>query len=273
MKLNRSLTAALALSLTAVLGACGSNDAGTTDTKSTTGSTAKSDGAAQGKVGDEVDLSAFYGDIATAMKEKKSYRFTGDSAAGKLSGQMRVDGDKTAMRMETTVDGEAATILFVDGVMYMGGMDDLPAGKTFIKIDPKGDDPMSKMMGPALSQMAESADPTAALADLEGLKAKVVEVKDGTTTYEMTVTAEQQQKLAAEKLKDMGMDTGSLPTPSTAPAPMVVRQTIGADNLPTVVKITGSPEATMTITYSGWGEDVDVAAPPADKVATFSDMM
>lgn len=271
MTLNRSFTAALALSLTAVLGACGSADGGST-TKSTTGSTAKVDSAPKVKVGDEVDLAAVFKATATAMKAKKTYSFTGQAPDATLKGQTRVDGDGTALKIETEMEGEAATILFVDGVIYMGGMDDLPAGKTFVKIDPEGDDPMSKMMGPALSQMADSVDPTAGLADLEGLKAKVVEVKDGTTTYESSISAEQQLKLAEKKLKDMGMDIKDLPE-SAKPKQMVMRMTIGADNLPTLMESTGSPEATISMTYSGWGQPVDIDTPPADKVATFEDMM
>lgn len=269
---TRSFSAALAgLALAATLGACGSETSGA-GTDSTAGSTPAAD-APKAKVGDEVDLAAVFKDTAAAMKAKKSYSFTGDAADGALSGQMRVDGDKTAMKLETTVEGEKATILFIDGVMFMGGMDDLPAGKTFIKIDPKGDDPMSKMMGPALSQMAESADPTAALAGIEGLKAKVIEVKDGTTTYETTVSAEQQMSMATKRLKDMGMADTPMPTPSVAMKPITVRQTIGADSLPTKVEVSGSPDSTMTLTYSGWGAPVDVVAPAADKVATFADMM
>lgn len=263
---TRSLSAALAaLAITATLGACGSGTTGTS-----TDTSAKSTSA---KVGDEVDLSAVFKETAAAMKAKKTYSFKGDTPEGAMSGQMSVDGDATAMKLDTTVEGEKATILFLDGVMYMGGMDDLPAGKTFIKIDPNGDDPMSKMMGPALSQMADSADPTAGLAAIEGLKAKVIEVKDGTTTYEATLTAEQQLDMAKTSLQEMGMGDEPMPTPSVALKPITVRQTIGADKLPTKVELAGSPEATMTLSYSGWGEPVDVTAPPADKVASFSDMM
>lgn len=275
---TRSFGAALAaLALTATLGACGdsSNDTGAKTSTSKDSSTSKDTAkdAPKNKVGDEVDLPAVYKETAAAMKDKKSYTFTGDTPEGAMTGEMRVDGKDMAMKLNTTVEGEKATILFVDGVMFMSGMEDLPAGKTFIKIDPKGDDPMSKMMGPALSQMAESADPTAALAEIEGLKAKVIEVKDGTTTYEATITADQQLEMAKTRLKDMGMGDMPVPTPKTGMKPITLRQTIGADHLPTKVEISGSPESTMTLTYSDWGKKVDVAAPPADKVASFSDMM
>jgi hypothetical protein len=271
MTTTRFSAALAAIAVTATLGACGT---GTADTSTQTSASSKpAQGASKAKVGDEVDLSAVFKETAAAMKAKKSYSFAGEAAGGAMTGQMRVDGDATAMKIETTMEGEKATILFVDGVMYMGGMPDLPAGKTFIKIDPKGDDPMSKMMGPALSQMADSADPTAGLADIEGLKAKVVEVKDGTTTYEATLSAQQQMDMAKKRLEAMGMGDTPMPTPSVAMKALTVRQTIGADGLPTKVQLAGDPEATMTLTYSGWGAPVDVQAPPADKVASFADMM
>ena len=270
--INRSFGAALvAIAVTTTLGACGS---ATPEAGSPSSASSQPAGnASKAKAGDEVDLSAVFKETAAAMKAKKSYSFKGEAAGGALSGQMSLDGDATAMKIETTMEGEKATILFIDGVMYMGGMPDLPAGKTFIKIDPKGDDPMSKMMGPALSQMADSADPTAGLADIEGLKAKVVEVKDGTTTYEATLSAEQQLDMAKKRLEAMGMGDTPMPTPSVAMKALTVRQTIGADGLPTKVELSGSPESTMTLTYSGWGAPVDVQVPPADKVASFSDMM
>ncbi|WP_353952846.1 hypothetical protein V6K52_05245 [Knoellia sp. S7-12] len=270
--ITRSFGAALAaLAITATLGACGSEKAGTSTESSSSSKPAAE--APKTKVGDEVDLSAVFTETAAAMKAKKSYAFTGETPEGAMSGQMRVDGDTTAMKIEATMEGEKATILFVDGAMYMGGMPDLPAGKTFIKIDPNADDPMSKMMAPFLSQMAESADPTTGLANIKGLKAKVVEVKDGTTTYEATLTAQQQLEMAKKSLEDMGMGDEPMPTPSAAMKPITVRQTIGADNLPTKIELSGSAESTMTLTYSGWGAPVDVVAPPADKVASFSDMM
>lgn len=272
MTITRSFSAALAaIALSATLAACGTESVDSPAGSS--GSAKAADTASKAKVGDEVDLADVFKGTAAAMKAKKTYSFTGKAAGGAMSGQMRVDGDATAMKLETTMEGQKATILFIGGVMYMGGMPDLPAGKTFIKIDPKGDDPMSKMMGPALSQMAESADPTAGLADLKGLKAKVIEVKDGTTTYEATVSGEQQLAMAKKRFEDMGMGDTPMPTPSVTMKPLTVRQTIGSDNLPTKVEVVGGTDTSMSLTYSGWGEPVDVVAPAADKVASFSDMM
>ncbi|WP_056140839.1 hypothetical protein [Knoellia sp. Soil729] len=106
----------------------------------------------------------------------------------------------------------------------------------------------------------------------EGLKATVVEIKDGTTTYESTLSTEQQLALAQKRLEDMGMGDAPMPTPTTAMKPITVRQSIGADNLPTKVELVGDAGSTMTLTYSGWGEPVDVTAPAADSVASFSEL-
>lgn len=268
---SRSFGAALAaLALTSALGACGSATSG-----SPTGPPASDapavEQAAQVEVGDELDLADALSASAAAMKAKKTYSFTGEAAGASMSGQMRVDGDGTAMAIRTTVQGDEVDLRLIDGVMFMGGFPDLPAGKTFVKIDPEGDDPMSRMMGPMLSQMAEAADPTASLAGIAGLTAEVIEVKDGTTTYEVTVSVDQQLAMAKERLEDMGM--GDTPLPTSVMKPLTVRQTIGPDDLPITSELVGSEDLTMNLTYSGWGEPVDVVAPPAAKVATFAEVM
>lgn len=268
---TRSLGAACAAAvLTATLGACGSATYESASGSSASGAPA-AEQVSQVKVGDEVDLADALAATAAAMKAKKTYTFTGDAAGASMSGQMRVDGDGTAVSIKTTVQGAKVSMILVDGVMFMSGFPNLPAGKTFVKVDPEGDDPMSRMMGPALSKMAESADPMSSLTGLEGLKAEVIEVKDGTMTYEVTVPVDQQLAMAKERLEEMGMtDT---PLPASAMKPLTVRQTIGADDLPTRTELVGGADLTMNLTYSGWGEPVDVVAPPADEVATFADVM
>ncbi|MFC7489784.1 MULTISPECIES: hypothetical protein [unclassified Knoellia] len=267
---SRPFGAALAaLALTTALGACGSATSGSPTGSSPSGTPAPDQVSVT--VGDEVDLTDALAASAAAMKAKKTYSFTGEAAGAAMSGQMRVDGDGTAMTIQTTVQGAKVDMLLVDGVMYIGGFPHLPPGKTFVKIDPEGEDPMSKMMGPMLSQMAEAADPTASLAGITALKAEVIEVKDGTTTYEVSVSVDQQLAIAKERLAVMGMGDTPLPTP--AMKPLIVRQTIGPDDLPTRTELVGGADLTLNLTYSGWGEPVDVVAPPADKVTTFADVM
>ncbi len=85
-------------------------------------------------------------------------------------------------------------IVYLDKVMYMGGdsFAEVTGGKKWIKIDPEGEDLMSKSMGPMLGQM-ESAigNPADALKAYEGAKATVTKVEDGAVTYSVKLTKEQ----------------------------------------------------------------------------------
>lgn len=269
MTRSRSLAAVAALSLTVALGACGSTESGTTaDAGSGSSATSAAPAAAKHKVGDTVELDEVYPDIAAAMKAKKTYTVKGTAADGDVSAAIRTEGDTTAMKMDTTMEGKDTTVLLIDGVMYLGGMEGLEAGKKYLKVDPKGDDPMSKLMGPMLSQLTESMDPVAGLEQLDGLKAKVIEVDGGTTTYEMTVSVEQQEQMAKKQLEKMGMGDTKIPS-SVEIKPLTIKQKVGADNLPISVEATGGTDGSLSMTYADWGKPVDVQAPPESEVGTF----
>lgn len=268
------MLAAPAWALVLVLTACGTSKAVPEPAAAATQASAASQEATEVRVGDVVDLAEALAPTAAAMKEKMSFDFAGTvPQSGTMSGEMSLGGSSPSMSLDTEVEGESVTMMLIDGVMYMGGFADMPAGKKYLKIDPESDDPMSQIMAPLLSQMAEAVDPSAMTAGVTGLKGKVVEVKDGVVTYESTLTAEQQREMTAKQLVKMGLD--DVPTQTAAPTDMTIRQTIGTDDLPVTIEITGAgtSEGLISIAYSGWGEPNTVTAPPAAEVTTFADMM
>jgi hypothetical protein len=165
----------------------------------------------------------------------------------------------------------------VDDTFYVKLPEELEPGKSWIKIDTKGQDPLSKALGSAVKQMKENGDPSQALkllegaGDITGTKTESLNGKD-TTHYTLTVDVKKlaakqsdpdQQKALEEAIKagvqnfpvDVWLDAEKLPVRIALNIPF-------AD--PTSQK---TEQVKMSIDYSDWGKAVDVTAPPAAEVA------
>ena len=266
--MKRTILSALALSGALALGACGSTTAGT---GASTGTSAEAPAAASAKVGDTVDLAELAARSSAAVKDKGTAHMTMDMGTeGTMEADVDYGGEGPRMAMTMTTSGETLQMVYVDKVMYMGGasMAEMTGGKTWIKIDPAGDDMMSKMMGPVLTQM-ESAmgNPAEQLTVYKGAEATVKSVEGGVRTYTVTLTKEQlTAAMSAQKEALPGLDEEGL---KQIPEKGVTYDlSLDADDLPVAMSMDVSGQA-LTMTYSKWGEPVDVAAPAASDVGTF----
>lgn len=255
-----ALAAVAALTLTA----CGSSSDTKTDSTAAAGSsqTSKAD-VPSAKVGDEVDAAELAKKTTDALKAAGTAKMSMDGGAQKMSGVLSYK-DGVSYKMTMNIEGEAMEMVYVDKVFYMGGAQfaKLTGGKKFIKIDPKGTDPMSKMMAPVLTVMEQAANPAEILSTLDGVKAKVIAVEGGTTTYETKMTAEQLKK-ATEKMFGSDIPADALKSVSD----QTLQQTVDAQGR--LTKVTTKGTESSTITYSDYGVPVDIKAPAASEVGTF----
>lgn len=271
--MKRTIITALALSGALALGACGSTDA---DTGTKAGTSQEAPAAASAKVGDTVDLAELGAKSSAAVKAKRTSHMTMDlGSEGTAEADVDYSGASPKMAMSMTTSGEKLQIVYIDKVMYMGGESfaEMSGGKKWIKIDPNGKDMMSQMMGPMLGQMESSvSNPAGELANLKGVKATVSKVDASGTTYAVKLTPEQIKEMVKNQAAGIpGVSEDSLKKmieSNQMPDGLTYDLTIDAEGLPSTI-VTGMKGATVKMTYSKWGEPVDVKAPAASEVGTF----
>lgn len=268
--MKRTILTALALSGALALGACGSTDAGT---GSAAGTSQEAPAAASAKVGDTVDLAELATKSSAAVKDKGTAHMsmkTAGQGAGTIEADADYSGDTPKMTMTVTADDGAFEMVYIDKVMYMGADDfkEMTGGKKWLKIDPQGDDAMSKMMGPMLSQMETTvANPAEQLKQFEGAKAEVTKVENGVTTYKVTLTKQQLSDMVKKQAAGLpGVTEEAL---KQMPEGVTYDMSVDAEGLPTTVAMDMGGDNNITITYSKWGEPVEVKAPAASEVGTF----
>ncbi|CCH77346.1 conserved exported hypothetical protein [Nostocoides japonicum T1-X7] len=263
--MKRILAAVVAVSALTLTAACGSSDAGSSGGGSTSSATAA---VAAVKVGDTVDLASVMGRSAEAVKAKK----TGHMAMS-LGSEGTADADvdysrpSTAMRMSMKASGQTMEFIVVDKTIYLGGgmLSSMSDGKKWIKIDPNGTDALSKRMAPMLNRMDSlSKDPASQFAGLKGVKATVTQADGSSTTYRVTLTKEQLQAQKDREFPGLGGANAN-----TLPDGVEYTITLDKDGLPRTMDTTVSGQH-VTVTMSKWGEPVDISAPPAGEVGTFS---
>jgi hypothetical protein len=253
-----SLAAVAALALTG----CGSD--GGNGSSGSGGSGAGQSQSAQpiGKVGDTMPATELAERTEAAMKKAGTAKMTTTGDGSDLTGELDYS-DGLAYRMSGTSDGEPMEMVYVDKILYMGGdsFAEMTGGKKFIKIDPEGEDLMSKMMGPLLGVLEQAANPSSMLAGLDGVDSTVVAVEGDKTTYETKMTAAQ-LKAATEKLVG-----GELPPEAAKDIKdSTMLQTVDGEGRLTKVEVTGG--SGTTVNYTDHGAPVSVEAPPASEVGT-----
>lgn len=250
MKTTRIAAVALAAALG--LSACGSSDEGSGSGASSTSSASSSSSSSSGAgAGSTVDGAALGKRMADAMEKAGSGAMTMDlGTQGKASGTFSMSKGAMDQRMTMDIQGQTLEVISVGGLVYLKG---IPGGsKPWVKIDPKGDDPMSQMFGQMVGE-AGANDPRQIAKALEGAKATLVSESADGSVYDVTI------------------DPSALPgAPDSAPAgdPVTARYTLDSQDRPTemTVEVEGQKVA---ITFSDWGVATKIAAPPASQVGTF----
>jgi LppX_LprAFG lipoprotein len=266
----RKLTAVLsAFALAVTLGACGEKDGGANNNS----------GGSEEAATNLVALAQQVKD-STAETSTAHMVFTADAAGQKIDGEgdLKVGPDDAAMTMTMATPEGDMGFVFLDGVMYLQiPGQEIEPGKTWIKIEPGGDDPMAQALGGLSEEMRKNADPRQALEQFKNSgtitsQEENVELNgEQTTHYEITVdvdkAAQEQNDPAIKKaLESVGLKE------------FPVELWVNDEGLPVRITIdmpmsdpsTGKAiEASVQVDYSKWGEPVEIAAPPADQVTEF----
>jgi hypothetical protein len=226
-----------------------------------------------GEGGDEVDAVALFRAIADATVEAGSYEFeTSMSAAGQdtsVVGAIQVASDisETNMRVTTDAQGFTTTVLIVDGQFYMEMTEEMgfPTDQgSWMTVDPAADDEFSQQMTEAFGDIGSATDLMAQLAENPELLT-VTEVGDAdvdgvdTTEYHVVVN---------DIAEFTGVEEGDVEV-----SELSYTMWVDGDDLPRRVSTEAGGSASIDTTFSNYGADVEVEAPPADEVFDLSEML
>ena len=272
-------SAALVLTLGVGLAAC-SDDPGSSDTSSSasdesndtaddstdesTEASEESEEPAEASLA-ELSVDDFYPSVMAAMKDAETFAFeTTSGSAGQtqtMAGQARFSDAGVEMKAAST-GAQAMEMILVGQAMYMKSPD-LGAGDKWLKIDLSDPDSIFGMIGKA-------TDPEVMFKAMEAPKKLELvgsEDVDGVETNHYRITLDPAQYLDAMDFPAAMADM--------LPKEMVTEMWVDADNLPRKYAQTievpavggGQPTTSNTEgTYSDFGTDVEIEAPPASEV-------
>ncbi len=242
--------AAVALATALGLSACGSSDSSSPTAAKTSSTVSSSSPAATAKTGDTVDGAALATRMTDAMVKAGSGTVTMDlGGQGSAKGSFTMKNGKMEQSMEMGIQGQTLQIVSAGGLLYMKGLPG--SSKPWVKIDPKGTDPMSKMFAGLTGDMG---DPRQLAGALKGSKAVLVSSSGGESVYDVTI----------DPSALMG---GSTATASPSAQPVKARYTLDAQDRPTKMTV-DSQGQTINIVFADWGKPVTITVPPADQVGT-----
>lgn len=260
-------TAALVLTIGAGLASC-SDDAGSADSPSSAtdedGTKVGSEAPVGTSVG-ELSVDDFYPSVMAALREAGTFTFeTVSESAGQsqtMSGRARFTD--TGMELTASSTGaRAMEMIWLGQAMYLKSPD-LGGGDAWVRIDLSDPDSLFGRIGSA-------ADPEAmfkAMQSPEKLEVLGTEDVDGVGTHHYRITMD-----ASRYVEAMGLPAAMA---GMLPKELVTEMWVDGDNLPRkFVQATDGPAAggaaaspsTTEGTYSDFGADVRIEAPPADEV-------
>ncbi|MGH1563655.1 DUF6612 family protein [Mumia sp. DW29H23] len=268
---TRTLTTALAALALALTAGCGSSadvagdDGGSTSSSSSSGSTTSGGGGDEGAT---VLTSENFASVVSGaqLKAQTAHMTLTMNVAGqnvKAEADVKTDSDPTkgAMHMTMDVAGQSVDMIMVDGVIYMKAPG-MPDGK-WMSIDL---DEAAGAAGASFEQMRESMDPSQSIKNLEDAMSSL---KDTGETATIDGVEARRYDAVLDTSKIAGMEGGAA---AQIPDQITYQYWVGPDQLPRkiVVDLAATP---MEMTFTKWGEDVDVQAPPAADVVDGSSMM
>ena len=213
----------------------------------------------------ELSVDDFYPSVMAAMREAETFRFETTSDAGAqqqtMSGQARYSDDGMEMKASST-GAQAMELILLGHAMYMKSPG-LGTGDKWVKIDLSDPDSLFGMIGKA-------TDPEVmfkAMATPKKLELIGTEDVDGVATNHYRITMDPAQYLDAMEFPAAMEDM--------LPDELVTEMWVDGDSLPRKFAQTievpamggGAPTTSSTQgTYTDFGADVQIGAPPADQV-------
>lgn len=210
-------------------------------------------------------------DKQSASAQSAHVTFTGTAGAESFKGEgdFNFAGDKTAMQMTMDTPEGAVTILLVDDTIFVKTPQEVEPGKTWIRVDLTGDNPIAKAMGGSLDQVKNS-DPRETLKQLAEsgqIKSVKEEELEGKKTSHYSIEVD----VAKLQDKALGMDTAAIAELEKSGVKTIpVELWVNEENLPVrfVTEIPAAGQkAKVQADYSDWGKKVEITAPPAAEVA------
>ncbi|MGH3622237.1 MAG: hypothetical protein ACRDQ5_10665 [Sciscionella sp.] len=202
------------------------------------------------------------------------------------TGAIKIDGKDVASDLKLSGKDTAGPgeVIVLDGVTYLKNSGKSASGKPWAKLDPKGNNPLAKLLQQLSQPSQQYADPTKMFGQLSvggKLTKTSKEELNGqqTTHYSVRVNtnkiADSEQNPQLKQLMKLVARSGINNYP--------IDIWVNGDNLPVrfttkvpqpdVSGITGNQAkapkigpTTVTITYRDWGKPVQIKAPPANQV-------
>ncbi|KRF37073.1 hypothetical protein [Nocardioides sp. Soil805] len=266
-----TLLTTLALSTAACGSDSGSEASSGTDASGTSESSDEESPEASGDL-EELDAAEFYPSVMEALQDAETFAFTmssstegSDAGSMDMQGVMRYDDDGVDLQATGTGQGaDELEMIMLDKVLYMSGVGMDLGGKKWLKIDMSDPDSLFGMLG-------KSTDPELMFKAMEEPKEFELlgtEEVDGVDTNHYKVVMD-----TAAYVKAMEMPAELA---SSMPEDIAVEMWVDADNLPRqfrqeleVPGIAGGEASTSSTegTYTDYGTDVTIEAPPASEVA------
>jgi hypothetical protein len=158
-------------------------------------------------------------------------------------------------------------MIMVGGAFYLD-LGEKMQGKTWLRVDEKGKDPLSKAMGPLLATIRQQLNLSASASAFRGVTATSVAgaTIDGASTVGYVVKLNSQQIIAA-----LPADVRKSMASPMAGATSVSTYYVDPEWLPrkiVIVTTVKGKKTPMSVMYSNWGDPVTITAPPASDVAT-----
>ena len=267
-------SAALVLTIGVGVSACSddsaaesASDSGSSDSSSDSSSDAGSaDGSSEeSEAPAELSAEDFYPEVMAAMQDAETFNFTTvSSSAGQtqtMTGQARFSDD--GIEMKASSEGpQAMELVLLGQAMYMKSPE-LGTGDKWLKIDLSDPDSLFGMIGKA-------TDPEVMFKALETpkkLELVGAEDVDGVATNHYRITVDPTKYVEAMEFPAAMADM--------LPKELVTEMWVDADNLPRkfsqsmeIPAVGGGKPTSSTSegTYSDFGTDVDIEAPPSSQV-------
>ncbi|MFD1825089.1 MULTISPECIES: DUF6612 family protein [Mumia] len=266
---TRTISAAVAALALALTAGCGSSadvadggDGGAGATPSTSSQGGSSDEGAT-----ELTSANFADTLGGAQTDARSAHMTisMEAAGQKIDAEADVitdsDPSKTAMRMTMDASGQSIEMTLVDGALYMKAPG-MPEGK-WMKLSL---DAAAGAAGESFGQLRDSMDPTKSI---ENLKDALKSVTATGQTETIDGVEASRYDVVVDTSKIAGMEAAAA---AQLPAEITYEYWVGPDDLPRKV-VMDVAQIPMEMTFTKWGEDVEITAPPAGQVVDGSSMM
>jgi hypothetical protein len=262
--------ASLLTTLVLTSASCGGDDGTATDGSSSSETSDSTDDSEEAS-GDLEELSAdeFYPAVMAAMQEAESMAFnittSGGTSSTEMSGVMEYAEEGIAMQASST-GAQAMEMVMLEKILYISGAGlPLPDGKTWLKVDMTDPDSL-------FGQLGKSTDPSLMFKAMEAPKEFELlgtEEVDGVETNHynvvmVTASYAEALDLPAEMAKFLPKEIGMDMWVDGDNRPRKFHQELEVPSM----SGSGTPtKSTIEGTYSDFGTDVDIEAPPAAEVA------